>query len=310
MNYIPTTAQAGQRQRRLHRHAPLREPSFNPMTMTLLDAFQRGMRIRDKWITSKDKPGLRQIFDKVAEYFGLSTELSAISREDVLEWRYEMLDEDGRREGTTLSTSTVNHRLSMMSVLLDIAELPAHKVKHLSTRGNHRMRRISDEELARLPQWLASRDHLKGAYTFRDLIGLALQTGARQGELIGLTWEDVSPATLTFRDTKNSESRTVPLTAAAKAVMAGRTGFAGGPFTDVDKFRMTVLWADFREFMELQKDHEFVFHALRHEALSRLADRGVNAFTIQAIAGHSNVTTTQRYVKSSLRAMAEAMGAD
>ena len=72
---------------------------------------------------------------------------------------------------------------------------------------------------------------------------------------------------------------------------------------------MTVLWADFREFMELQGDHEFVFHTLRHEALSRLADRGVNAFTIQAIAGHSNVNTTQRYVKSSLRAMAEAMGA-
>ena len=131
-----------------------------------------------------------------------------------------------------MASGTVNHRLSMLSVLLDIAELPGHKVKHLSTRGNHRTRRISDDELGQLAQWLGSRDHLKGAYTFRDLIIVAVQTGARQGELLGLTWHDVTPTTLTFRDTKNSESRTVPLTAPARVVMAGRAGLAGGPFSD------------------------------------------------------------------------------
>lgn len=307
INVAPAATRAGLNGRN-ERKRPESSP-FPASDMSLSDAFQRGLRVRDKWLTSKDKQGLRQVFDRVAEHFGASTKLSSITREDVLEWRFEMLAEKGQREGTTLSTSTVNHRLSMLSVLLDIAELPAHKVKHLSTRGNHRTRRISDDELAMLPAWLASRDHLKGAYTLRDLIVVALQTGARQGELLGLTWNDVTPSTLTFRDTKNSESRTVPLTPVARSVMAGRTGFAGGPFTDVDSFRMTVLWADFREFMGLQGDQEFVFHTLRHEALSRLADRGVNAFTIQAIAGHSNVNTTQRYVKSSLRAMAEAMGA-
>lgn len=289
----------------------LKRPVPIPVTapMTLEEAFERAKQIRERWLTVRREDGLQQMFNKVAGHFGATTILSSITREEVLMWRYEMLDEDGRRKGTKLATSTINHRLSLLSVLLEAAELPGHKVKHLSTRGNSRTRRVSDEEVQMLSSWLSSRDHLKGAYTFRDLVELALQTGARQGELLSLQWSDVTPNTLTFHDTKNSESRTIPLTPKAKVIMARRAGLRNGPFVDIDSFRMTALWADFRQFLGLERDHEFVFHALRHEALSRWADQGVNAFTLQAIAGHSNITTTQRYVKSSLTAMAAAMGA-
>jgi len=307
MNHANPAAADAAEPKFLSVRAKRRQPSLPHTEMTLSDAFQRGLRVRDKWLTAKDKNGLRQGFEKVAGYFGLTTKLNDITRDDVLDWRFEMLSLDGRRTGTTMTPSTVNHRLSMLSVLLDIAELPGHKVKHLSTRGNQRMRRVSDEELGMLPAWLASRDHLKGAYTFQDLVIMALQTGARQGELLGLKWIDVAAESLTFRDTKNGESRTVWLRPVAQAVMARRVGYPDGPFTDLDKFRMTVLWADFREFLGLQKDDEFVFHALRHESLSRMADGNANAFGIQAVAGHSNITTTQRYVKSSLAAMKAAM---
>ena len=36
-------------------------------------------------------------------------------------------------------------------------------------------------------------------------------------------------------------------------------------------------------------------HDLRHEALSRLADDGIPAHESQFLAGHSSITTTQRY---------------
>ncbi len=39
-----------------------------------------------------------------------------------------------------------------------------------------------------------------------------------------------------------------------------------------------------------------VLHSTRHTALTDLGAAGADAFTIQAIAGHSSVTTSQRYV--------------
>jgi len=39
-----------------------------------------------------------------------------------------------------------------------------------------------------------------------------------------------------------------------------------------------------------------VLHSTRHTALTDLGAAGADAFTIQAIAGHASVTTSQRYV--------------
>src|SRR4029077_13692611 len=39
-----------------------------------------------------------------------------------------------------------------------------------------------------------------------------------------------------------------------------------------------------------------VLHCTRHTALTDLGAAGVDAFTIQAVAGHASVTTSQRYV--------------
>jgi integrase len=39
-----------------------------------------------------------------------------------------------------------------------------------------------------------------------------------------------------------------------------------------------------------------VLHSTRHTALTDLGAAGADAFTIQAVAGHASVTTSQRYV--------------
>ena len=44
----------------------------------------------------------------------------------------------------------------------------------------------------------------------RTLIAMALITGARAGELLGLKWEHVSGADLTFLHTKNGKARRIP----------------------------------------------------------------------------------------------------
>jgi site-specific recombinase XerD len=49
------------------------------------------------------------------------------------------------------------------------------------------------------------------------------------------------------------------------------------------------------------------WHDLRHEALSRLADDGVPVHELQLLAGHANITTTQRYMNARASSLAESM---
>src|SRR5262249_59045662 len=58
---------------------------------------------------------------------------------------------------------------------------------------------------------------------------LALSTGARRGELLSLHWSDVDlkRGMLTFRKTKNGETRAVPLTGYALDVLTKHTKIRG-----------------------------------------------------------------------------------
>jgi integrase len=280
---------------------------------TLLEAYKLALRVREQWIKSKDKKTLQQTFDAIIEGSkGKLTESSPcaiLTRDFVRDLRAVWLQERGKRKGTTLSASTVNHRLSMLSVLLEVCDLPPHTVKHLSTKGNQRERRITDQEVKAMQSWLLAKHERAGALSMVDLITLGLELGARQGELLALQWGDVAQGTVTFRDTKNHMSRTIPLTQATRVVLERRREtHKASPFEDLDQDRVTDLWDQARAGIGLSEDQEFVFHGLRHECLSRLADKGVNSLTLKAIAGHESVTTTERYVKTNLGAMQAAMG--
>ncbi|MEW6134073.1 MAG: hypothetical protein AB1591_13090 [Pseudomonadota bacterium] len=118
--------------------------------------------------------------------------LSAISSKKVADFR------DARtKEGK--SASTVKKEINLLSKLIDLAgkewgvTLPANSCKMVSRprENNARERRLSPEEerylLATCAQPLAL------------LVRLALETGARLGELLAVKWEDVHPETLTIR---------------------------------------------------------------------------------------------------------------
>jgi integrase len=257
---------------------------------TLLKTYEKALKVREEWLQSKDKGTL------ATTYRGLklpdSHPMAALTRDAVRELRGKWMAEPGKRKGTTLAASTINSRLSMLSVLLEVEDLPPHTVKHLSTKGNARHRRISDTELAAMTAWAQS-SHLKDAPAFGRLMVAGLEAGGRLSELLGAE-VDLKERTATFRDTKNSLSRTVPLTeAAARALEA--------PWpASLTADRVTALWDAMRASMGLAGDHRFVFHLLRHECASRLADRGLGSHTIMAMLGHENITTSESYVKLSL----------
>lgn len=279
---------------------------------TIKRAYEHGLRTREKWLLAKNKVDLDTRYKGVTAYFGESFDLAGCNRAAVLLWREQMMASEGKRKDSKLSNSTINHRLSMLSTLLEVAELPPHGVKHLSVLNSRRKRRTREDEIQAVISWLLANHDRVGATTFADLVQVALACAARQGELLALRWADVylDRKVVCFRETKNGDAREVPLTDAAMRVLERRRGYnLDGPFANLSTDRCTALWAQARKAVGLEHDHEFVFHvATRHEGLSRMAEAGGNAFQIKAMAGHRNISTSDRYVKpkvESLRDMAQ-----
>ena len=80
-----------------------------------------------------------------------------------------------------------------------------------------RVRFLSDQERHQL---LKACQASENPY-LHTIVVLALATGARREELLGVRWPDVDlkRGTLTFHETKNGERRVVPLTGQALVMM-------------------------------------------------------------------------------------------
>ena len=104
-----------------------------------------------------------------------------------------------------VSVATTNRNLTLLRAIFNralkhgrITESPMREMK-LAKENNTRVRFIEEAEEARLIEALPER--------FRPLAIVALHTGARRGELLGLRWNDIDFATdtITIRKSKSGE---------------------------------------------------------------------------------------------------------
>lgn len=265
---------------------------------TLKAAFEETMRTRQQWMQSNDKGSLHNTFNVLVEQFGEDFPIEKFDYDFVLGLRSAWMNEPGKKKGTKTSPSTINGRLSMLSVLLDTCRIRPHGVKHLSVKGNRRTRRMNQHEIRQMQSWLLANSHRTGALCLHDMITVALDTGARAGELEKLGHGDIEfgPQIITLRDTKNGETRRVPFNDASKRIFENRRDLPGGPFAELNKSQRSALMRDMREGLGLENDEQFVFHILRHEAASRMIAAGVDALVVKSYMGHSSISTTQIYV--------------
>lgn len=279
-------------------------------TITLREAFDRACR--DRWVQAKDQAGKATDFAGLLTAPGLTeaSDCTALTRELLQQARAAWLKAPGKRAGTTLSPSTINHRLSMASVLLEVADLPPHGVKHLSVLNSRRSRRVRDEELQGVIQWCLANHQRVGATAMADLVLVGRHTTARLGELLALRWADIylDRGMAVIRDPKNGHTRTAHLNEVATRVLQQRQAAGGeGPFASLGKWQACALWRGARKALGLENDPEFVFHvATRHEGLSRLGDAGLSAYEVQQYGGHKTLAASQRYVHLSTSTMARA----
>lgn len=217
--------------------------------------------------------------------------LAAIGQELIEKYR------DDRQK--LVSESTVRKELYMLSKLMGFAvkekriTLPrGNPVMSITMPldGKPRARRLSEEELGRLEkECRVSRN----SYLW-PAVELALESSARQGELLDLSWENVDllKRTAFLEETKNGESRTVPLSPRAIAVLKGLPHSIRGAVIPVQ--RMTLYHA-FKAAVKRAGIKDFTFHDLRHEGLSRLAERGdFSLLEMAAVSGHKTLQVLKK----------------
>ena len=139
-------------------------------------------------------------------------------------------------------------------------------------------------------------------------VRIALYTAMRQGEILSLyrSQVDLDRHIVRLDKTRNGSVRTVPLSPQAVAVFSKAMAdpihektdspllFPGEPGRD-DKRRPYVINRVWMMAVERAKLHDLRFHDLRHEAVSRLVESGLNDQEVAAISGHKSMQMLRRY---------------
>lgn len=214
------------------------------------------------------------------------------------------------RQGTPRSPAAVVRYLAVLSHLFSIAirdwewttENPVKNIsKPKEPRG--RVRFLSDEERRRLLAACAESQNTM----LLDIVLIALCTGMRKGEILGLRWRDVDldAGTLTVADSKNGESRVVPIVGEVLDRMKARakirridTNLVFPAPEREGPVYFENAWRAAKKRAELEN---FKFHDCRHTAASYLLMAGASTIEIAEVLGHKTLQMTKRYSHASLK---------
>lgn len=173
-----------------------------------------------------------------------------------------------------------------------VMDNPVRKVKFFSEKDRGRTRYLSHIEkeslLAVCPPEL------------RRVVVVALKTGLRQGELLGLKWVDIDSIanTLAVRRSKNGKMRHVPIHEDVRGILnslprIGEYIFQDGSGEPLSRHgRIRTL---FDKAVDEAGLRDFRFHDIRRCFASELVMNGADLKTVSELLGHSSTRMTERY---------------
>lgn len=202
-----------------------------------------------------------------------------------------------------LSPITVNNDLIVLSHLFTVARKEWRMESLGNPVGSIRRPKLPRPRTRRLPPSEERRLLDAAGPTLRRAIVLAVETGMRAGEIVGLLHDDVDLSARVARldDTKNGESRLVPLSPRALEALG-----PSGPGRVVNLTTSGLSHA-FHDLCRALNIEGLRFHDLRREAVSRLFERGLNVAEVAAISGHKTWAVLKRYTRLDARLLAEKL---
>jgi len=237
--------------------------------------------------------------DEIGDYT-----LADVAPSLIAECRDKLLNTTTRR-GSTMAPATVMRYMAALSHALTVAvnewewleDSPMRKVSKPSLpRG--RVRFLDDDERQRLLEACTESDN---EYLYLVVV-LALSTGMRKSEIMGLTWTDVDLPNqrITLHNTKNNERRVVPITGHAFKLLRQHNKVRRIDSDLLFPGRIKIHQPiDLRTPWETALKHsgieDFRFHDLRHSAASYLAMNGASLAEIADVLGQKAFQMVKRY---------------
>lgn len=163
-----------------------------------------------------------------------------------------------------------------------------------------RQRRLRDGEEARL---LSALD----ATVAHGAMVLALETGLRRGELAAMRTEHLrlTERLLDVPRTKTDRPRTIPLSTRAvqtlRTLPVRRDGLVLG-------LRPDSITQAFNRACRRAEINDLRFHDLRHEATSRLFEKGLGIMEVALVTGHETLSMLKRYTHLRPESLVERLG--
>jgi integrase len=241
--------------------------------------------------------------------------------------KYITITKDGKAEEKKcgpLSDQTIQHHHRLLSAIFEKAikwgvlkgDNPAKRVDAPRV-PKHRAKYFDEKQIEAMLEALQDED-----IKYRAAIMIALTTGARMGEIMGLEWQDVDtknktisirqasqylPGKGTFTKAPKNESsiRKVSVNPSLIALLEEyKAEQQSKGFLCQDNNRLLLMWNGqpmhpntlsewFPSFLEKHSLLHMNFHGLRHTSATYLISQGMDIPTVAQRLGHSKPTTTE-----------------
>jgi len=206
------------------------------------------------------------------------------------------------------SPATVNLELALIKKMfckgVDWGYLetnPAAKVKKFKL-NNAREKILDAEEARRLIECADP--------ALRPIIIIALMSGMRKGEILGLKWSDVNfiQSYIAIERSKGGKPRKVPMNSAVREVLKSLPRVSDYVFYNPETGRhrrgIHKAFAQARERAEIRG---FRFHDCRHTFATRFIENGGDIVALSKILGHASLVMTLRYCNPTEEGMLRAV---
>lgn len=139
----------------------------------------------------------------------------------------------------------------------------------------------------------------------KAFVTLAIETAMRRGEIVGLKRTWIKGRVAYLPDTKNGTPRAVPLsTEALKAIASLPLRIDGKLF----EFKEDHYSKSFLKACRNAGIEGLHLHDLRHEATSRLFEKGLSVIEVASITGHKSLSMLQKYTHLRADDLADKLG--
>ena len=159
----------------------------------------------------------------------------------------------------------------------------------------HRDRRLREGEFEKLQEAAKLSQNIY----FWPMVRFAIYTAMRRSEILSLRRENISmpERAANLIDTKNGTARQVPLSMDAIAVLKGLPQETARVFETTDT-AIRLAWPRLVKRADIQ---DLRFHDLRHEAISRFFELGLNIVEVGQMSGHRDIKMINRYAHADIK---------